>query len=394
MNTNNTDDLSEVMKFMEGGIPDLDSPADDANNDDGQDDNEDQNQDQDDENQDDNDNDSQNNNNDDNNDDNADDNDDTDTFTVADDQAGDNADEDEEEDVIDADLETLKANYEFALEEGILQPNDDFEFDGTNLEEAYAQTKYNQQSDALQKVWNAIPEDFKGALEFAISGGDSLSEYYDLFHDQDDVTKLDLSKTENQRSVINRYLSETTKMSKELIKKKIDRWEDSGVLEEEATDILPELEQFQKVKQQKALESKKQAQIDAHQAELDRRSAIQSSISEASYITKPRKNKVKAFLFNEVKRGDAVDTQYNMVLNSIYKNPEHLAQLADFLLEYDEKKGLQFDRFEKRGKSKAVSSFSKRLNKRTSDTKASVKGGRSKITPDTFDFAEAMKQLE
>ena len=304
--------------------------------------------------------------------------------------------EEDEDDSEDLSPSRNKEHYDFLTEEGILQPNEDFVFDGSDesLEEAYVQTRSNQKVSALQEVWNVLPEEFKGPLEFAISGGTSLDEYLEVFHNKESFDDLDLSETTSQRKVVSKYLTLTTKMSPELIKKKIDRMEDGGILEEEATDVLPELQDYTQKEQERVLNEKKDAKIKAHQTTLDKRDSIQDVITNADFIPKARKNKVKAFIFNEVKKGNVIDTQYSRVLDSIYSNPEHLAQLADVLLEYDDKKGLQLDRFIKKGKTAAVSSFSKRLNKRTSDPKNNVKGGRSKITPQKFNLAEALKQFE
>ena len=99
-------------------------------------------------------------------------------------------------------------------------------------------------------------------------------------------------------------------------------------------------------------------------------------------------------MFNEITRGENTSTDYNRVLGQISSNPSHIIQLADFLMDYDKEQGFSKSnaRQQRKGKSKATSSFRKSLETNI-DSKTKVGGKTNAVPTEDVDWEALLTQL-
>lgn len=103
-----------------------------------------------------------------------------DTEITTDDETEPDADEPDEEDKdLEDDKNPVKVYYQFLTESSLLEPNEDFKFDGTveSLKEAEKQTLQNRNANAYKALWTSLPDEFKGLLEYASNGGTDLKSF-------------------------------------------------------------------------------------------------------------------------------------------------------------------------------------------------------------------------
>ena len=94
-------------------------------------------------------------------------------------------------------------------------------------------------------------EDVKKLDEFVRNGG-SFKEFYTATKSGVNTDTIDLAKEGSQKTVLREYLK-SMNYSDAYVDKKINRYDESGVLEEEAEDALELLKEYNKEKEQKLL---------------------------------------------------------------------------------------------------------------------------------------------
>ncbi len=298
----------------------------------------------------------------------------------------DGEDEDEPEGIS---AEDLTSYYEVLKETNLLIVPEDFEFDGTeeSLQKAFDYTRQTNEGLAAQAMWQALPQDFKPLLEYALKGGTSIQDYLSVYSKSYD--DLSPSTKEGQRKIMEAYYKATSKYTDERIQKMIDRLEDRDELEEEAIDSLSELKQL--MEEEKAALMKR-AEEEAQDRALKNAKQVQL-ITEAidSHEDEARRSKIKAFFFNQVEKPDGgATTEFDMVLSSIKDNPEHFVQLADILLDYDRKKGFSMERYKTQGKTQATRKLSSILGDKL-NSKSKVKSNTSESKQEDFDWKNYIK---
>lgn len=288
---------------------------------------------------------------------------------------------------LDETSEVRKAYYDFLVENEILDLPKNFEYDGSSekLEEALELAKSSTQKKVIENFWNSVPEDLKEAFEFTMANNATLEDYFES-RLQNPAT-LDLTRPENQRKVVERFLKETTRFSPEKIKRTITSYEEDGILDAEAADAASELEG---IFEQQNEERRKTVALQAEQAEEARRrhtDELVKAINSSQFIHPARREKVRSFFFSPIKKDNQQTTAFNVTVQNILTNPEHQAQLADLLLDYSPQQGFSLERFEKRVKARATSSFKDDLD-RALDPKRKA-GIPAKVTKtDTSEFLE------
>ncbi len=267
----------------------------------------------------------------------------------------------------------IKNYYEFMVEQGLLLPNDGFEYkDSSSIQEAFEQTKTNLRHTTAQAMFNQLPEDFKPILEYAFKGGKNVKDFLDTYSNASlDLSNLDLDNTENQRLAVREYYKNTTKFSDEKIEILIDALSQKDALEEEATDAVIKLKDIQASNKAALIEQAELQSKAEREAEEKTRQEILAAID--ATIPTERVNKVKGFIFSETNSMPKMD----YILNSIFTNKEHLAHFADFLMDsYDPSKGFTIeDRYAKKATSKALNDFDKMLQTKLTDPKSKMKTG-------------------
>lgn len=308
-------------------------------------------------------------------------------------------DDDSDEDSSDNDGDgaplDLKAYYNVLVEDQVLFPDEDFEFDGTTegLVKAQEQTRKNIQAALAQDMFNKLPDDFKPLLIYGLNGGTDIKPYLETFKTKE-LEDLNPENPADQRMIMKEYYKRTTKYDDAKINRMIARLEATDDLETEAVDTIEELKELDKAERERLAQEAEQQKIAREQAAEANRQKIMSMIDDIDSIPKEKKGKVKAFMFNPVKIGDEVDTNLNRTLKTIASKEEHLVQLANFLLDnYDPKEGLTLEQVSKKAKVKATKSVRDKLDSLVSNpkTKVSGKNTKSKINDPNFDWETFLK---
>lgn len=257
--------------------------------------------------------------------------------------------------------EDAKTYFDFLKQNNLLAVGDDFEFDGSaeKLQEAHDATIQTYKESAYGAIMSALPENLQGLLQYALAGGDD----YDQFLNQS--ASFDIESVAGQEAVIRYFYKNTANWDD----KKIDRYIsklDEEELSEEAQDLNIQIDEANKDAQKavvQAEEDRKKVAIESHKA---LQANIAQTIDKAGYIEQSRKANIKNFMFNPIRRADGSLTEYSRVLQSIQSNPDHLAQLADLLFDYDKDKGISYQRFEKSAKTTLTKDLKRHLEQSTS----------------------------
>lgn len=288
--------------------------------------------------------------------------------------------------------ETSKAYFEYLKERSILRLPEDFVFDGSpaKVEEALDLTKNSLKEEASADLWNKLPEKFKPLLEYGLKGGESLEDFYSVFA-VPDYESLNLDSVETQRSVIYDYYKKSSNFTDDKIHKIISRVEAAEELREAAEEAVEDLKEITVNNQKNFLKQQEEAKKQQELETKERTIALANAIQETTFIHPTRKNKVKTFFFEPIRVGENTTTSFNHTINNILSNPEHQAQLADILLDYDVKSGFDTKRLEKRVATKTAQGFQDFLNKKV-DPKSKVGGAiTSPDSKNTFDWDKFLK---
>jgi hypothetical protein len=254
---------------------------------------------------------------------------------------------------------TLHAYYDFLKQQNILDVEEGFEFDGTeeSLVKAQEQTQYSYQKKALEAVLSKLPENLQDMAIYALKGGTDFSK----FNNQE--IEFNTDTIESQTEVLKKYYKETAKWDNNRIEKYLSKLDETEIKEEadEAIDKLNELSKSQRealIEQQKQIEENQKAQL------KDYNDKLESGIKNANFVPIDRKPKLKNFMFNTIRKEDGAKSEMVRNFEAIQKNPEHLIQLADLLMDYDKEKGIAYTRFEK----KSQTTLNKGLKKALEET--------------------------
>lgn len=286
--------------------------------------------------------------------------------------------------------ENIKAYYEALKEYKLLDVPDDFEFDGTEegLEKALEATKNNISQKVIAEVWNALPEDFRPAFQYALQNKVSFKEYLDIFVEQD-LDKISTDTPEAQKAILTRYYNETSSFSPEKIKSLISKLEKDDSLEEEAIEALVYLKNLSEEKKTEFLNRKK-AEEELSAKQRKERTDELISVIDKTVEDKTRNSKLKSFIFNPIKVNNTDTTSYLYTFQNIMSNPEHFVQLADIMADYDPKTGFKLERIAAQVKTSKNSSFRKSLSEKL-DGLPAAKGSVKNANTD-FDWDSFLKQ--
>lgn len=279
-----------------------------------------------------------------------------------DDEIIDDEPQDKDDKKKDEDDNPLNAYYNFLVENQLLLPDEEDEFDGkeetlTLLKE---KTFNKQRNEAIKDFYSQLPEKAQSVVRNALLGLED--------DDSDiDVLSLEVGSEANQKRILKELYKKTTRLSDEKIERVISKLEKEE-LESEALEALDSLKELKQTEIEKAakLKAEKEREEKERQEEIRVKmsKAVEDITSDAS-----RAKKLKALIFNPIKRDDGVSTEYIHRMKKIQQNEKHLAQLADILLDYDEKEGFKFDRFIKQGSNQTVKTLKERLSEGTKPKK-------------------------
>jgi len=261
----------------------------------------------------------------------------------------------------DYDEAAAKDYFDFLKSNNLIHVPEDFEFDGSaeKLQEAHDQTIQTYKESAYTAIMSSLPENLQDLLQYALSGGSD----YDKFLNRS--TSFDTETVEGQEAVIRYFYKNTANWDD----KKIDRYIaklDEDEISEEALDLNAQIEEAQAQARKAAVQAEEDNKRKAIEGQKAFQQNIAQTIDKAGYIEQSRKSNVKNFMFNPVRRADGSLTEYQRTLQSIQNNPDHLAQLADLLFDYDKEKGISYTRFEKNAKTTLTKDLKRQLESSTS----------------------------
>jgi hypothetical protein len=266
----------------------------------------------------------------------------------------------------------LKKQYEFLETQGIIQglPKD-FEFDGTpeKFEEALSVSKSNLQIQAAREIWSSLPHDFQVAFEYALSGGTDIKQVQKFVGGSLNYDEFDLENREDQKYLLEQHLKKTTKLSDTKIARQIKYWQDTDTLEEEAELAINELKNLQEQEKQELLQQQaKQKELQEKQL-VDNYTTFKNTVSELKDFPDKRKDEIVRSIWHPQKINGQEQTYFNYIDKQVKSNPEHLAQLASFYLDYDPQKGFNMSKKSvTKTKSKIMKSFRDDLQQLLSGT--------------------------
>lgn len=286
----------------------------------------------------------------------------------------------------------LQKYYAFLKEQDFLKVSEDFDFDGSpeSFEEALLQTEETMAKEAMNQLWTRLPQEFQKALAYGLNGGNSLKDFVREFVDDIDYSNFSIDSRESQRKVLEEYYRKTTKHDNHKIQRLVDKFDDDE-LYDEAQDALDYLRDA--VEQEKQAKLDKLAQERLQQEERVRESNEQlAKLIQAEESLPPKtKTKLHDFIFSAKKEGGQVVTPFAQAMKSIQANPSHFIQFANLVMDYDPSKGFDLSRIEAKGKSKATSSFKKKLEETVTNTS---KASGAPSAANGVSWEQLIKQLE
>jgi hypothetical protein len=267
-------------------------------------------------------------------------------------------------------------------ERGIIDVDDDFEYDGSDeaLERALETTSTKKLEKAKEHILGSLPEDFKPLLEYALNGGNSLQKYLDTFA-VPSLEDIDITDEAQQEHLLELYYKETSNYSEPKIRKLIDRLRASGDLAEAAEESLVELQEERNRKKEEFVETQRAEQ--AKQQEKIRESAANFKTAIDSYKTTPaRKEQIKGMF--QAPAGQAPN--FSVTFEKIKSNYDHLLQLTDLFIDYDEKKGFDFERLKRQTSSDGARGLRSILEQKTSGAKSKTSGASVPANDENFNW--------
>ena len=233
----------------------------------------------------------------------------------------------EDEDSDEEPTETVTALFD-AIAEELNWSMDEEDKKPTNVEDLVAYFK-----DVIEE--NSVPvyanEEVKEIDEFVRNGG-KLQDYFKVIAPVE-YDNIDITKEDNQKKVLKEYLK-TQGYNDTRIDRKLERYEDAGVLEEEAEEALEFLKDASSKNKERLLEEQ---ETFARQQKEEQQKYIDSVVKEINSITEIRGIKIpkedKARLAEYMFKPDSSgQTQY---VKDFVKDPKNVIGAAYFTMKGD-----------------------------------------------------------
>lgn len=277
----------------------------------------------------------------------------------------------------------------FNIAKDYLILDDEFKFDGKNVEEAYAQDAKLRNHAIAQNIIDKLPEKAKiilsEALELAKSGEDISESIFDkILTFSKDQLKFNFDDEDEEKNKENAksYLTSVYKekgLKDRVIKSMIEDLEDENKLiaeakeEKEANDAI-----LQKEKDKLVQEELKVKQYQKRQAQ-EFKTSIDKTFEEIKYSS-AKTNQLKDTIFTVEKETN--QTKLIGILQKMYKHPKALIALADFASSFDEKTGeVKYERSDSKKKTEEVKKIKSAIEEKI--TSAGFKNNAQKIKKST-----------
>jgi len=209
-------------------------------------------------------------------------------------------------------------------------------------------------------------DEIKDLDEYVKRGGDVQHFFSQVYSTDIDPDKIDITKESNQKAIIKDNL-QSKGYSETRIDKLIARYEETGVLEEEATDSLAEVKEYREKTKQTLLEQNKKQHDENVKEQLKFVQNVESIIKDSKDIRginiseKDKKNLVE-YIFKPKSTGlTAYQEDYN-------SNLQNLVESAYFTM----KKDTLVQQIEKKASTDAVKNLKLKLKTKGKSTKNAV----------------------
>lgn len=205
-----------------------------------------------------------------------------------------------------------------------------------------------------------------------ISNGGSVDDFVKEYSKFTDVENLDIEEDEeSQKKVIREQLSKQG-LSQDIIEKRIERYEDTGILKDEAQESQELLKKYNEKEKEQLLKEQENQRKQREQEQQKFINDVKSTIDELKDIkgvplTKQQKEDLKKYLF-EV--GNDGKTQYQKDYSQSYQK---LIESAFFTKEGD----TIVNKLQKKAGSDATKDLKKKLNKKTTKRSKNQTSGSS-----------------
>lgn len=175
-------------------------------------------------------------------------------------------DESEDEDEEDKDIEEKNENNDEVNDDeseqvtaffDAISENLGWEFDEDEEKPKTVEELIDYITDVIEE--NSTPEfasdDVKAINEYVANGGD-IEKYFSVVNTEIDYDDIDLDDVSVQKSVLKEFLKEKGHSDK-MIQKKLDKYEEAGILQDEAEDAAEEMKIIKEEKKKALLETQK-----------------------------------------------------------------------------------------------------------------------------------------
>lgn len=234
--------------------------------------------------------------------------------------------------------EIYEANYGFLKDAGYLILPDDFKFEPTEdgWQKALEENNKNLQEVIIEDMFGRVPDEGRLLLNYFLSGGTDIEKYQDTVK-FNDYKALDPANEDHQKSLVEKFLRETTQFSKDEISDYIEDLEINNKLSVKAKEAFDKLDNISDQRHKALLaEGEKQKQEEV--------ARVQKSISELSDTIKANKNifgipfsdsdakLVVDSFFKPIKMQDgSIATSYEMKYFKAMQDPKKAAILAKII---------------------------------------------------------------
>lgn len=202
-------------------------------------------------------------------------------------------------------------------------------------------------------------------LDAFVRQGGNIRAYFEI-DKEIDLDDLDLEDENTQRAVVKQLLKEKGFNSKQ-IEKKLSKYEDAGILEDEATDAIEDLKEIQEQKKQQLLKNQEKA---FKEKQEQQRQLYNNVVSEIKGLETIRGIKVpekdKRALIDYILKPDT-DGQTKYYKDYIKGGVKSLIESAYFTMNADK----LISAAESKGRTKAVDKFKSSLRSTSVTTKSS-----------------------
>lgn len=96
-----------------------------------------------------------------------------------------------------------------------------------------------------KEFFESLPQELQIAAKYIADGGDDLKGLFSALAQTEEKRSLDISKEQDQETIIRDYLRATNYGTEEEIDEEIDLWKDLGKLEKQAAKFKPKLDKMQ-----------------------------------------------------------------------------------------------------------------------------------------------------